>query len=106
MNNFVLQPWLNTSVWKSIRTAVCGLAESLYKYAAYLKEKNLEIQRNHEKVVPVRSNSNAESYILIKKAIWTKPEFIVEFKSLQNELDRASDFELIFVNDLAPANQR
>ena len=53
LNNFVLQPWLNTSVWKSIRTAVCGLAESL----AYLKEK---IQRNHEKVVPVRSNSNAE----------------------------------------------
>ncbi len=40
---------------------MCRLADSLYKYVEYLKNKNSEVQENHSKLVPVRSHSDVSS---------------------------------------------
>ena len=106
LNKLAMYPWFNSASWKPVREVVCALADSLFKYAKYLQEKNLEVQDNHGKLTPVRSNSEAESYTFIKKAVWVKPDIISEFRALQKQLDDAEELEPIFVNDFSPANQR
>lgn len=107
LNSFALQPWLNSTSWTSVRSAVlCMLAESLYKYAEYLKQKNIEVQENHGKLVPIRSSNDAECYTFIKKAMWIKPANLAQFKPLQNQLDSKEPFDPVFLNEFAPANRR
>lgn len=106
LNGFALHPWLNATSWKQVRAAICALSESLYKYTEYLKRKNLEVQDNHDKRVPVRSPSNAESYTFIKKSSWVRPALAAEFKPLQTQLDNEEQFVPVFVNEFAPTNQR
>lgn len=100
LNEFILCPWLNSSSWKAVRDT---LADSLHKYAEYLKRKNLE---NQSKLDPVRSPIDAEHYTFIGKSTWIKPATEAEFKALQMQLDKEETFSPVFVNDYAPANQR
>jgi hypothetical protein len=43
LNSFLLQLWLDSSVWKPMKGAVCDLADAVSKYAAYLQQKNVEV---------------------------------------------------------------
>ena len=106
LNEFMLHPWLNATSWKQVRAALSVLADSLYKYAEYLKQKNLEVQANHNKVLPVRSPREAERFTLIRKATWVTPALEVDFKPLQIRLNTEKLFVPVFVNEFAPANQR
>lgn len=106
LNGFALHPWLNSVSWKEVSSAVCTLAEALHKYAEYLNQKNLEVQGNHEKRVPVRSVGDAESYMFIPKSTWMKPADASKLQPLQSKLDAVEPFEPVFVNDFAPTNQR
>ena len=70
-----------------MRQLVQELEHSLHKYISYLKEKNQEVQRNHQSILPIHSGS-ADSYTVIKRTpSWKKPEFISKFKSLDSKLD-------------------
>ena len=106
LNEFALHPWLNSSSWKPVRADICVLADSLHKYAEYLKCKNSEVQENHNKLTPVRLPSDAEHFTFIRKSSWIKPAIEAEYRPLQIQLDREEQFVPVFVNDYTPADQR
>ena len=89
-----------------MKGAVCDLADAVSKYAAYLQQKNIEVQENHQSLVPVRSASDAESCVFIQGAQWVQPSFVACYKALQNHLDAADVFQPILLNDFAPADTR
>lgn len=106
LNSFLLQPWLDSSTWKPMKGAVCDLADAVSKYAAYLQEKKIEVQENHQSLVPVRPASDAESCVFVQGARWVQPSFVACYKALQNHLDAADVFQPILLNDFAPADTR
>ena len=106
LNSFLLQSWLQVSLWKCVKSAVCNLADAIAKYSSYLKDKNQETQTNHSKLSPVRVLSESEKFCVIKQAQWVKPTLAAEYSSLQKQLDTCQEFEPLLVNDLAPANTR
>ena len=106
LNGFLLHPWLNSACWKHMKTSLTTLADSLHKYANYLHHKSQEVQENHMMSTPIRSRSQAESFLFIKKSIWVKPELAARYGSLQSALNSEDLFVPIFLNDYAPRNQR
>ena len=107
LNSCLMQPWLQSGRWKaSIRNALCQLVDAVSKYATYLKEKNKEVQSNHEKPSSVRVVSDAETYFVIKRAQWVKPTYAAQYRTLQQHIDVSKEFEPIFLNDIAPADAR
>ena len=106
LSSYLLQPWLESGKWKAIRSAVCGLADGIAKYSAYLKEKNKEVLCNHRKMSPVRVLEESDRYCLIKRAQWVKPTYVAQYRSLQQHIDAAKEYEPVFVNDFSPADVR
>ena len=106
LNSFLLQPWLDSSTWKPMKGAIRDLADAVSKYAAYLQQKNIEIQENHRSLAPVRSASDAESCVLVQGAQWVQPSHIACYRALQNHLDATDVFQPILLNDFAPADTR
>lgn len=106
LNGFLVHPWLNSVCWKHMKKSLTALADSLHKYADYLYRKNQEVQENHALSTPVRSRSQAESVILIKKSAWVRPELATRYHSLQRALDSEDMFVPLFLTDYAPNNQR
>ncbi len=106
LNKFALQPWFDTPSWKSLKQAVCSLADVMAKYALYLKEKNIEVQANHSKNTLVRSVSEAESFCYVNKSVWVKPTHVAMFRAFQDRLDSMLSFEPVLLNDLAPGDPR
>lgn len=97
LNRFLLYPWMNSAVWKTIKPTISELTSSLSKYAKYLKAKNAE---------PVRPDKATDSFHVIKEASWVKPTFVARYGSLESHLVSLPDFTPVFVNDFAPANAR
>jgi len=106
LNKFLLQPWFLNAVWKMMKPTVTSLVDAIAKYAHYLKEKNIEVTANHNKVVPVRSASEAESFFYIKKSSWVKPILAVKFKALEDHLESVQPFVPFLLNDLTPGDSR
>ena len=94
------------NAWKPIKDVVCNLADAVSKYAAYLQQRNVEVQENHRSLIPVRSASNAESCTLIQGAHWVPPSHVALYKALQDHLDANDVFQPILLNDFAPADTR
>ena len=72
LNEYLMQPWFSSAIWKPVKGCVTQLAESLHKYSIYLNEKNATVNENHAMLQPVRSASEAESFHLISRARWVK----------------------------------
>lgn len=89
-----------------MKTSLSMLAESLYKYSEYLRQKNQEMQVNHMNSMPVRSSSEEASFVFIKKSSWVKPDLSTRYASLQSQLDGEDSFVPVCVNDFAPVNAR
>ena len=90
LNSFLLQPWLDSSTWKPMKGAVCDLADAMSKCAAYLQQKNIEIQ--YRKITEVWQ--------------WVQPSHVACYRVLQNHLDAADIFQPILLNEFAPADTR
>lgn len=106
LNRYLIQPWFSLTAWKPLKDSVLQLADSMNKYAIYLKEKNATVQANHSMLEPVRSPSEAESFCLVKGAQWVKPTVAAQFDALQKHIDSVEEFVPVLINDFAPADAR
>ena len=82
------------------------LAECMTKCAACLKAKCDTAKKHHATLTPVRSVSDCESFCLIPKATWVEPLTASKYRSLQEHLDVAKEFEPLLLNEYAPINTR
>ena len=57
----------------------------------------------HATLTHVRSPSDCESF-LISKAAWVEPLTASKYRSLQEHLDVAKEFEPLLLNEYAPGN--
>ena len=106
LNKLPLQPWFDLDRWKPMRRSVTKLADSMAKYAVYLRERSTAVEEYHTALTPTRSASDCESFCMIPKAVWVEPAITSRYKSLQDCINAAADFEPVLLNDYAPINTR
>lgn len=106
LNKLLLQPFFDLKRWKAMRGAVTSLVECTTKYALYLRKKCDSIKTHHAALQPVRSASDHESFCLISEAVWVEPATAMKYRSLQECLDSAKEFQPLLLNDFVPVNAR
>ena len=97
------EAWLDQSKWSQIKAAIVDLAKNVSSYIDQLDQQRAGVNTNHSLMTPVRSSSEAESFIVIRPQA-TEP--LERYQELNDLLKSANDFEPVFVNDVCPASAR
>ena len=97
------EPWIDQSKWSQIKAAIVDLAKNVSSYVDQLDQQRTRVNTNHSLTTPVRSLSEAESFIVIRPQATEPSE---RYQELNNLLKAANDFEPIFVNDVYPISAR
>ena len=85
----IQQPWILSHKWAGVREALKQLADSLSKYSKYLSEKRIEVNDNHNPLVPVSQASQdgvSEKLVVINRAKFVKPTLASRHCALQDAL--------------------
>ena len=94
---------ISQSKWSQIKAAIVDLAKYVSSYIDQLDQQRTRVNTNHSLMTPVRSLSEAESFIVIRPQAMEPSE---RYQELNNLLKAANDFEPIFVNDVCPISAR
>lgn len=106
LNHFLIQPWMRSVRWMSVREMMAQFSASLSNYATYLKRKIAEMKGNHSMSQPVRNIANSASYTSVEAAMWVRPSLARKYKPLDAFLRTQQCYSPAFVNDFAPADAR
>ena len=103
----IQQPWILSHKWAGVREALKQLADSLSKYSKYLSEKKIEVNENHNLLVPVRQATQdgvSEKLVVINSARFVKPTLASRHRGLQDALFRVKNYSPLYLNDFLPAD--
>ena len=87
LRKFLVQPWMESGIYKAMKGIVSQLSDSLCKYATYLKRKNDEVQENHASQQPIRSEYETESVTDISSIKWVKLTVAARFQGRSATVD-------------------
>ena len=94
--------YMKSQRWASVREAILNLSENLRKYATYLNKQREAMNERHSRL---KMNTDVDELsILAGKRLFPGPS--ARYNSLHEALQKAKDYDAIFVNDHAPPDPR
>ena len=94
--------YMKSQRWASVREAILKLSENFRKYATYLNKQRESMNERHSRL---EVNTDVDELsILAGKHLFPGPS--ARYSSLHGALQKAKDYDAIFVNDHAPPDPR
>ena len=100
------QQWMSTYRWQEMKKDIATLADSLQKYAKYLKHQSQVVSTNHKHQESVRdlATSTAPQLLPLKPAV--KVTDAAKFERLIQELTSRDKYEPVLLNEMLPSDKR
>ena len=101
LSDYLMHPWLSTHKWRSFRSSVEQLVESLHKYKTYLADHNDHMKEVHKRPTVEPSDETFSVTSISASSKSTEKEY----RKVEEAIMALEYYDPVFLNDFAPENR-